>query len=276
MTNTTPPDSPMASSDGASGSDAMVEVRNLKKQFGSLVAVEDVSLSVKAGEVFAIIGASGSGKSTILKCINFLEPPTAGEIWVDGRRVGVVQTGGRLRPARASELRLSRAEIGMVFQNFNLFPHFTALQNVIEAPMAVRGLSRRDAVDLAKELLDRVGLGDKFDEHPRRLSGGQQQRVAIARALAMRPKVMLMDEVTSALDPELVEEVLGVMKTLARDGMTMLVVTHEMAFARDVANSVVFVDGGRVVEQGPPSELLRAPQEARTKAFLQRILRTDA
>ncbi len=259
--------------DDAPAPDLMVAVRDLRKRYGDLVAVDGVTLNVKAGEVFAIIGASGSGKSTILKCINYLEPPSGGEIWVDGRRVGVVVKNGRTRPARASELRRSRAEIGMVFQNFNLFPHFSALQNVIEAPMALRRLSRREATELGRELLDGVGLGDKVDVFPQKLSGGQQQRVAIARALAMRPKVMLLDEVTSALDPELVDEVLRVMKRLAEDGMTMLVVTHEMSFAKDVADSVIFVDHGRLVEQGPPSEVLRAPQEARTQAFLQRLLR---
>jgi polar amino acid transport system ATP-binding protein len=252
----------------------MVSLRGIEKSFGSLHALRGIDLDVAPGKAVAIIGASGSGKSTLLRCVNHLEPPDRGEVWVDGRPVGKVLADGALRPASERELRRQRTGIGMVFQQFNLFPHFTALQNVIEAPMAVRGLSRGEATTLARELLASVGLADKADAYPAKLSGGQQQRVAIARALAMQPKVMLFDEVTSALDPELVDEVLRVMRQLAEGGMTMLVVTHEMSFAEDVADHVVYIDAGLIVEQGPPREVLRQPQHPRTQAFLQRLLRT--
>ena len=245
----------------------MVQAINLKKTYGTYVALEDVSLSVRKGEVLAIVGGSGSGKSTLLRCLNFLDPPDSGEVIVDGRQMGAA-LGERA-------LRRRRADIGMVFQQFNLFPHFTVLQNLIEAPMAVRGLSRKEATARARDLLAQVGLADKEARFPSELSGGQQQRVAIARALAMEPQVMLFDEPTSALDPELVEEVLNVMRNLAAQGMTMLVVTHEMQFARDVADRIVVFDQGRIVEQAPTAEVLRNPQHPRSQAFLKRLLRTS-
>ena len=252
----------------------MVRVRNLTKSFGENTVVTDVSLDVPAGGVVAVIGASGSGKTTLLRCVNYLERPDSGQVWLDGHLVGQRVQDGKLVPESERKLRRQRAEIGMVFQHFNLFPHFTALENVIEAPMAVRGTPRKEAVELARDLLSSVGLADKADSHPAQLSGGQQQRVAIARSLAMKPKVMLFDEVTSALDPELVDEVLGVMQTLAADGMTMLVVTHEMTFAEDVADQVAYMDEGVVVEEGEPREVFRRPRNARTQAFLKRLLRT--
>jgi len=252
----------------------MVRVRNLTKSFGENTVVTDVSLDVPTGGVVAVIGASGSGKTTLLRCVNYLERPDSGQVWLDGNLVGQRLQDGKLVAESERRLRRQRAEIGMVFQHFNLFPHFTALENVIEAPMAVRGTARQETVEMARELLSSVGLADKADSHPAQLSGGQQQRVAIARSLAMKPKVMLFDEVTSALDPELVDEVLGVMQTLAADGMTMLVVTHEMTFAEDVADRVVYMDEGVVVEEGEPREILRRPRNARTQAFLKRLLRT--
>ncbi len=251
----------------------MLRLKQVTKRFGSHSVLNGVDLDVAPSRVVALIGASGSGKTTLLRCVNFLEPPSGGEVWLDGERIGMRQ--GRHGPVAlpARMLRLQRAEIGIVFQQFNLFPHMTAIENVIEAPMAVRGMARRAAVALGLDLLAQVGLADRADHLPARLSGGQQQRVAIARSLAMRPKLMLFDEPTSALDPELVGEVLGVMRRLAADGMTMLVVTHEMGFAAEVAHEVVFMDGGLVVEQGPPAEVLRRPAQPRTQAFLQRLLR---
>jgi polar amino acid transport system ATP-binding protein len=222
--------------------------------------------------VLCIIGPSGSGKSTFLRCINHLEKVDAGRLSVDGKLVGYRQTGDKLYELKERETAQARAEIGMVFQRFNLFPHMTALENIIEAPMQVKGIKKDAAVERAKELLARVGLGNKADAYPAHLSGGQQQRVAIARALAMDPKLMLFDEPTSALDPELVGEVLDVMKALAASGMTMIVVTHEMGFAREVADSLVFMDGGVVVESGDPREVLGNPQHQRTKAFLSKVL----
>jgi polar amino acid transport system ATP-binding protein len=251
----------------------MVEVRGLHKRYGRVVALEGVDLSVAEGEVVAIVGASGSGKSTLLRCINYLDPPDAGEIWIAGHRIGLVESGAGTRPAPERVLRRHRAEIGMVFQHFNLFPHFTVMQNLIEAPMAVRHLSRQDAVARASELLETVGLAEKAGAFPSELSGGQQQRVAIARALAMQPRVMLFDEPTSALDPELVDEVLQVMRSLAVKGMTMLVVTHEMGFAEDVADRIVFFDCGKIVEAGKPCDILAAPAHPRTRAFMQRVMR---
>lgn len=251
----------------------MVSLQAVEKSFAALRVLKGVSLDVRRGSAVAIIGPSGSGKTTMLRCVNHLEPPTAGMVWVDGEPIGHVLDGDRPKQAGDSVLRRQRADIGMVFQHFNLFPHFTALQNIIEAPMAVRGLSRAEAVDQAMALLDQVGLADKARTYPAQLSGGQQQRVGIARALAMRPKVMLFDEVTSALDPELVDEVLAVMRSLAHDGMTMLVVTHEIDFARDVADEVVFMDQGSIVEQGPPAEILKDPRHPRLRTFLRRILR---
>ena len=252
----------------------MLRLVDVTKRFGSRTVLGGINLDVAPSRVIALIGGSGSGKTTLLRCVNYLEPPSSGEVWVDGERIGM--RPDRARPAPPRLLRRQRSAIGMVFQHFNLFPHMTAIENVIEAPMAVLGLRRREAVEQGLALLAEVGLADWADHLPRQLSGGQQQRVAIARALAMRPKLMLFDEPTSALDPELVGEVLGVMQRLARDGMTMLVVTHEMGFAAEVADEVVFMDAGLIVEQGPPAALLRHPAHARTQAFLQRLLRQAA
>ena len=251
----------------------MVEAQGLVKRYGAHLALDGVDLCVPEGEVLAIIGASGSGKSTLLRAINHLDPPEAGEVRVNGQVVGIVEGPAGPMKAPDSILRRQRAEIGMVFQHFNLFPHFSVLQNLIEAPMAVRGLTRREAQERARELLAAVGLADKERAFPRELSGGQQQRVAIARALAMRPRVMLFDEPTSALDPELVGEVLAVMRGLAEQGMTMLVVTHEMGFAEEVADRMVFFDKGRIVEEGRPGDLLRRPQHPRTTTFMKRLNR---
>src|SRR6266576_5216910 len=230
----------------------MVKAEAVHKRFGRLEVLKGVSLEVQPGEVVCMIGASGSGKSTFLRCINHLERIDAGRLWVDGRLVGYRQAGDKLHELRDAEVCRERAEIGMVFQRFNLFGHMTAMENVIEAPIRVRKLRKRDAVAQGRSLLEQVGLADKIDNYPAQLSGGQQQRVAIARALAMKPKLMLFDEPTSALDPELVGEVLTVMKELAAEGMTMIVVTHELGFAREVGDTVVFMDGGVVVEQGSP------------------------
>jgi polar amino acid transport system ATP-binding protein len=250
-----------------------LSIRGLRKAYGALEVLKGVDLDVHAGEALAVIGASGSGKSTLLRCINHLDRPDAGEVRLDGRLIGQKESGGRRVPESERELRRHRAEIGMVFQQFNLFPHMTAVENIVEGPIAVRGMARGEAVALARELLARVGLADKTESYPAQLSGGQQQRVAIARALAMRPQVMLFDEVTSALDPELVDEVLGVMRKLAADGMTMIVVTHEMGFAEDVAQRVAFMDEGIVVEDGAPRDVLRNPRHPRTQQFLKRLLR---
>jgi polar amino acid transport system ATP-binding protein len=250
----------------------MVLAEGVRKNFGRNEVLRGVDLTVNRGEVMCIIGPSGSGKSTLLRCINHLEKIDAGRLSVDGELVGYRDSGGRLRELRDREVCAKRAEIGMVFQHFNLFLHLTALQNVVEAPIRVSGESRSGAVVRARELLERVGLGDRADAYPRQLSGGQQQRVAIARALAMRPKLMLFDEPTSALDPELVGDVLDVMRSLAADGMTMVVVTHEMGFAREVGDSLVFMDQGVVVESGPPREVLANPEQPRTQAFLSKVL----
>ena len=255
----------------ASDPTLMVQAIGLRKEFGDFVALDGVDLSVTRGEVLAIVGGSGSGKSTLLRCLNYLDPPTAGEVYVAGRAMGGAAAGR----VPEKELRQRRADIGMVFQQFNLFPHFTVMQNLIEAPMAVRGLPRKAATERARDLLAQVGLAEKAGSFPAELSGGQQQRVAIARALAMEPQVMLFDEPTSALDPELVEEVLSVMRNLAEQGMTMLVVTHEMQFAEDVADQIVVFDRGRIVEQGGAREVLRNPQHPRSQAFLKRLLRTS-
>ena len=230
----------------------LVRVERVHKRFGRCHVLQGVSLEVHAGQVLCLLGPSGSGKSTLLRCINHLEKVDAGRLWVDGELVGYRQVGDRLHELPEREVARKRAEIGMVFQRFNLFPHMTALDNVAEAPVRVRRIRRGDALDRGRELLDRVGLGDKLGAYPRQLSGGQQQRVAIARALAMEPKLMLFDEPTSALDPELVGDVLDVMRGLARRGMTMIVVTHEIGFAREVADAVAFMDAGAVVEQGAP------------------------
>jgi polar amino acid transport system ATP-binding protein len=250
----------------------MVLAEAVHKRYGRLEVLKGVSLAVAPGEVTCLIGPSGSGKSTFLRCVNHLEKINAGRLWVDGELVGYRQGGEKLYELRESEVARKRAEIGMVFQHFNLFGHMTALQNVVEAPIRVKKVGRDEARSRARELLGRVGLGDKVDSYPSQLSGGQQQRVAIARALAMEPKLMLFDEPTSALDPELVGDVLAVMRELAASGMTMLVVTHEMGFAREVADRVAFMDGGVIVEAGPPADLLAAPREARTKAFLDKVL----
>ena len=250
----------------------VVKAEGIHKSFGRLEVLNGISMSVNQGEVFVLIGPSGSGKSTLLRCINHLEEINAGRIWVDGDLVGYRQVGEKLHELRDSEIVDSRAKIGMVFQHFNLFPHMTAMENVVLAQRIVLDRSHDQARRRATELLERVGLADKIHEYPARLSGGQQQRVAIARALAMDPKLMLFDEVTSALDPELVKDVLDVMRELADEGMTMIVVTHEMGFAREVANQVIFMDEGVIVEQGTPDQVIRDPKEERTKRFLGLVL----
>jgi polar amino acid transport system ATP-binding protein len=250
----------------------MVLAEGVHKRFGHVDVLTGIDLEVAPGEVMVIIGPSGSGKTTFLRCINHLEKINSGRLSVDGELVGYRQRGDKLHELRDSEVCRKRAEIGMVFQRFNLFPHMTALQNIIEAPIRVKGEAKSVVVARARTLLERVGLAHRADAYPTQLSGGQQQRVAIARALAMEPKLMLFDEPTSALDPELVGEVLEVMKGLARDGMTMVVVTHEIGFAREVGDKLVFMDGGVVVEAGHPREVLTNPQHERTKAFLSKVL----
>jgi polar amino acid transport system ATP-binding protein len=250
----------------------MVLAEKVHKSFGKVEVLKGIDLEVARGEVCCLLGPSGSGKSTFLRCINHLEKVDAGRLSVDGKLVGYRQAGDKLYELKERETAHARSEIGMVFQRFNLFPHMTALGNVVEAPVRVRRESKAAAVDRGRALLDRVGLADKVDAYPSQLSGGQQQRVAIARALAMQPKLMLFDEPTSALDPELVGEVLDVMRGLAEDGMTMVVVTHEMGFAREVGDTVVFMDGGVVVEQGDPKSVIGNPQQERTKAFLSKVL----
>ncbi|MGV9787742.1 amino acid ABC transporter ATP-binding protein [Streptomyces sp. NPDC003435] len=250
----------------------MVKSEGVHKSFGAVQVLKGIGLEVKPGEVFCLIGPSGSGKSTFLRCINHLEKVNSGRLWVDGELVGYRQKGDKLYELRDSEVALKRRNIGMVFQRFNLFPHMTAAENVAEAPVQVKGVSRKAAREQAMQLLERVGLGDKAGNYPSQLSGGQQQRVAIARALAMEPKLMLFDEPTSALDPELVGDVLDVMRDLAESGMTMVVVTHEMGFAREVGDSLVFMDGGVVVESGHPRDVLTNPQHERTQSFLSKVL----
>ncbi|MHB1614164.1 MAG: amino acid ABC transporter ATP-binding protein [Actinomycetes bacterium] len=250
----------------------MVLAEGVRKRFGRVEVLKGIDLQVAPGEVFCLIGPSGSGKTTFLRCINHLENVDAGRLSVDGELVGYRQRGDRLHELSEREVSRRRAEIGMVFQHFNLFPHMTALGNVMEAPIRVRREPKAEVRERAQLLLERVGLGDRTHAYPAQLSGGQAQRVAIARALAMRPKLMLFDEPTSALDPELVGEVLDVMRGLAADGMTMVVVTHEIGFAREVADSLVFMDSGRIVEAGVPRELLAAPQHERTRAFLSKVL----
>nr|WP_211241820.1 amino acid ABC transporter ATP-binding protein [Patulibacter minatonensis] len=250
----------------------MVEALNVHKRFGLNEVLKGIDMTVQPGEVVCLLGPSGSGKSTFLRCINHLETIHRGRISVDGALVGYREKNGRLHELPEKDAVRQRAEIGMVFQRFNLFAHKTALQNIVEAPVLVKGVAKKDAEARAGELLTRVGLGDRGGAYPSQLSGGQQQRVAIARALAMDPKLMLFDEPTSALDPELVGDVLDVMRDLAKAGMTMVVVTHEIGFAREVGDRVVFMDGGVVVEEGPPSQVLDAPREERTKAFLSKVL----
>jgi polar amino acid transport system ATP-binding protein len=250
----------------------LVAIRSVSKSFGAFQALKDVSLDVRAGEVLCLIGASGSGKTTLLRCINQLTPLDSGGIWLDGELLGLREQDGRLHRLSPREIARQRLKTGMVFQRFNLFPHMTALENIREGPVQVQRRKPQDARADAMELLTRVGLSAKADAYPAELSGGQQQRVAIARALAMKPKLMLFDEPTSALDPELVGEVLAVMKELARSGITMMVVTHELGFAREVADTVVYMDQGAIVESGPAAELLAAPREGRTRSFLSAVI----
>jgi polar amino acid transport system ATP-binding protein len=250
----------------------MVKAEQVCKSFGALEVLKGITLEVGKGQVLVMVGPSGSGKSTFLRCINHLEVVNAGRLYVDGELIGYRDRGNKLYEISPRVAAKQRRDIGMVFQHFNLFPHRTALENLVEAPMHVKRVKKADAVARAKDLLDQVGMAEKATAYPAQLSGGQQQRVAIARALAMNPKLMLFDEPTSALDPELVGEVLAVMKKLAQEGMTMVVVTHEMGFAREVANQLVFMDGGVVVESGPPREVLANPKHERTKAFLSKVL----
>ncbi|MDQ0584760.1 amino acid ABC transporter ATP-binding protein [Streptomyces rishiriensis] len=251
---------------------AAVEVHDVHKWYGAHRVLDGVSLTVRPGEVTVILGPSGSGKSTLLRVINHLEKPEVGHVSINGEPIGVRRHGDRLRELSERTILTQRARIGFVFQNFNLFPHLTVLDNVAAAPVATRRLPKPAALELARELLDRVGLADKAGAYPRQLSGGQQQRVAIARALALRPGVILFDEPTSALDPELVGEVLAVIKDLATSGTTLVIVTHEVGFAREVADRVVFIDEGKIVEQGPPGEVLDRPRHERTRDFLSKVL----
>ena len=262
------PDSTAAAGEAPAPGGAMLRLDNVHKSFGSLHVLQGVNMDIARGEVVCVIGPSGSGKSTLLRCINLLEPPEDGHIYLEGKEI----TGDAAKGDDEGGIDFVRRRVGMVFQQFNLFPHMTATENVSLGPIRVLGRDQKEATAKAEELLGRVGMEAKVKEYPDRLSGGQQQRVAIARALAMDPHVILFDEVTSALDPELVKEVLDVMRELASEGMTMVVVTHEMEFAKDVASRVVFMDGGVVVEEGPPSEVLGNPQQARTKKFLGLVL----
>lgn len=250
----------------------MIAIKNVWKRYGRLDVLKGIDLDVPRGGVTCLIGPSGSGKSTLLRCVNHLEKVTSGRIEVDGELIGYREKNGNLYELTPKQAAAQRVDIGMVFQHFNLFTHRTVLENIIEAPVQVRGENKDEALEHAHKLLDQVGLAHKADAYPVQLSGGQQQRVAIARALAMRPKLMLFDEPTSALDPELVGEVLGVMRRLADDGMTMLVVTHEMGFAREVADEVAFMDGGVIVEHGPSAEVIGNPQHKRTQEFLSSLL----
>ncbi|MCU1700622.1 MAG: amino acid transporter ATP-binding protein family [Mycobacterium sp.] len=250
----------------------MVKAESVCKSFGALKVLKGVTLEIDKGQVLVLVGPSGSGKSTFLRCINHLEQVNAGRLYVDGDLIGYRERGDKLHEMPPREAAKQRRNIGMVFQHFNLFPHRTALDNIIEAPIQVKGIKKAAAIARGKDLLEQVGLAEKATAYPAQLSGGQQQRVAIARALAMDPKLMLFDEPTSALDPELVGEVLAVMKKLASEGMTMVVVTHEMGFAREVADQIVFMDGGVIVESGKPREVLSNPQHERTKAFLSKVM----
>jgi polar amino acid transport system ATP-binding protein len=250
----------------------MLKAEDVRKSFGRLEVLKGITLEVRSSEVMCLLGPSGSGKTTFLRCVNHLESIDAGRLSVDGELVGYRQAHGKLYELRDHEVARKRAQIGMVFQRFNLFAHMTALENVVEAPVLVKKLRRREAEERGRELLAQVGLGDKLRAYPAQLSGGQQQRVAIARALAMEPKLMLFDEPTSALDPELVGEVLDAMRELAGRGMTMVVVTHEIGFAREVGDVAVFIDDGAVVESGPPREVLTNPRHERTRAFISKVL----
>ncbi|MFI1123570.1 amino acid ABC transporter ATP-binding protein [Streptomyces hygroscopicus] len=250
----------------------MVDIRSVHKSFGSLEVLRGIDLEVRSGEVAVVLGPSGSGKSTLLRAINHLEKVDSGWISVGGSLVGYRRRGDRLYELREREILKQRTRIGFVFQNFNLFPHLTVLENIVEAPVSALRRPRKQVVGTAEALLARVGLADKASAYPRQLSGGQQQRVAIARALALEPELLLFDEPTSALDPELVGEVLDVIKDLAHQGTTMIVVTHEIGFAREVADTVVFMDGGRIVERGTPAEVLDSPRHERTRAFLSKVL----
>jgi ABC-type histidine transport system ATPase subunit len=250
-----------------------IRAAEIHKRFGALEVLKGVSFDVHRAQVVSMIGASGSGKSTLLRCINHLEVPTSGEVFIDGEPLGSVEgRDGKRRPRPLREINRMRRDLGVVFQQFNLWPHMSVLGNVVEAPIRVRGMGRREATELARECLARVRLLDKADAYPARLSGGQQQRAAIARALAMRPKVMLFDEPTSSLDPELKDEVLGVMRQLAQDGTTMIVVTHEMGFAREVSDKVLFLHNGLIEEEGPPNELFTRPRSERCRQFLSKYL----
>ena len=255
----------------ATGAPPMVLAEGVHKRYGRMEVLKGIDLRVERGAVMCVIGPSGSGKSTFLRCINHLEQINAGRLWVDGELVGYRQRGDKLYELREAEIAKQRVGVGMVFQSFNLFPHMTVMDNLVEAPLKVKREPKKEVHERARQLLDRVGLREKAEAYPRQLSGGQQQRVAIARALAMRPKLMLFDEPTSALDPELVGEVLDVMRGLAESGMTMVVVTHEMGFAREVGDELVFMDGGVVVEHGPAAEVLTNPQQERTRQFVRRL-----
>ncbi|RZT20631.1 polar amino acid transport system ATP-binding protein [Kribbella sp. VKM Ac-2569] len=250
----------------------MIDVKGVHKSFGELEVLKGIDLEVEAGAVTVILGPSGSGKSTLLRSINHLEKVDRGLIRIDGELIGYRRRGDKLHELRERDILRQRSQVGFVFQNFNLFGHLTALENVVEAPVSAQRRKRSEVEPFARDLLERVGVGEKADAYPRQLSGGQQQRVAIARALALKPKVLLFDEPTSALDPELVGEVLDVIKELARDGSTMVVVTHEIGFAREIADTVVFIDDGRIVESGPPREVLDNPVHERTRAFISKVL----
>ena len=266
------PASGSASTAGEDATRGLVRILNVNKFYGAAHVLRDVSLTVQPGEVTVIVGPSGSGKSTLLRTINHLEKVDSGFISIDGSLVGYALRGGKLHELKEKQILRERTGVGMVFQSFNLFPHMTALQNVMEAPLYAQGRDRSDVELQARSLLERVGLGDRADAYPRQLSGGQQQRVAIARALALNPKILLFDEPTSALDPELVNEVLDVIRDLASSGTTLIIVTHEMGFARDVADQVVFMDAGRVIETGPPRMMFSEPQHERTKSFLSKVI----
>ncbi len=250
----------------------LLRIEGLHKSFGALEVLKGISIEVERGEKLTIIGPSGSGKTTLLRCVNYLEKPSSGHVWVDGTLIGEKQAGGRFVHLSDRELARERAEIGFVFQRFNLFPHLSALDNVAVAPRRVLGVPKPEAAARALAMLEKVGLAHKAAEYPERLSGGQQQRVAIARVLAMQPKLMLFDEATSALDPELIGEVLKVIRELALEGRTMVIVTHEIQFAAEVSDRVIFMDGGQIVEQGPPGQILKNPGHERTRLFLRQIL----